>query len=165
MTTWWLLSAALAVGADKPAPNPFIAALARCLEIEADGERLACTDAAAARLVAAERAGDMVAVSREDVRKTKRSLFGLPIDGSDIFAEREPAATRIDRLETTVAASAPTGYERWSLVLAEGGRWRTTEPWPYFNPKPGTAVVIQRAPMGGYVLTAKSARVRVVRVD
>lgn len=166
MTGWLLIGAMLAGGADKPAPNPLIAALAKCLEIRADAERLACTDAAAAKLVAAERGGELVAVTREEVKKTKRSLFGLSVDENDVFAGREAAADRIERLETTLVAAAPTGVDRWSLVLTEGGRWRTTEPWSYANPKPGMAVVIHKGAMGSYVLNAKGSRaVRVMRVN
>lgn len=165
--TWLLIGLALAGGAaDKPAPNPLIEALARCLTIKADAERLACTDVAAAKLVAAERGRELVVVTRDEVRKTKRSLFGLAIDENDVFAGRDAPADRIERLETTLLAAAPGSGDRWSLVLAEGGRWRTTEPWDNANPKPGMAVVIRQGAMGSYMLSAKGQRsVRVMRVN
>ena len=165
MAVWLMIGIAL-TAADVPATNPLIAALARCLTIGAAAERLACTDVAAARLVAAERERTLVIVTRDEVRKTKRSLFGLAVDENDVFAGREAPADRIERLDTTIAAAVPTGMERWSLVLAEGGRWRTTEPWDYANPKPGMAVVIRKAAMGSYMLSAKGQRpVRVARVN
>ena len=167
MMMWLLMGAAIANPlADKPNANPLIEALAQCLTIKADAERLACTDVAAAKLIAAERGRELVVVTRDEVRKTKRSLFGLAIDENDVFAGREAPADRIERLETTIAAAAPTGMERWSLVLAEGGRWRTTEAWDYASPKPGMTVVVRKAAMGSYVLDAKGQRsVRVMRVN
>ncbi len=166
MTGWMLIGMALAGAADKPAPNPLIEALAHCLEIKVDAERLACTDVAAAKLVAAERSRQVVVVSSDEVRKTKRSLFGLAIDENAVFAGREAPADRIERLETTVTAASPSGGDRWSLLLAEGGRWRTTEPWTNADPKTGMAVSIHRGALGSYVLNSKGQRsVRVMRVN
>lgn len=161
-----MLAAALAGGADKAAPpNPLIEALARCLDMRIDAERLACTDAAAAKLVAAERSRELVVVSRDEVRKTKKSLFGLAIDENAVFAGREAPADRIDKLETTIRSASPSG-DRWVLVLAEGGNWRTTESWTNAQPKPGMAVSIHRGALGSYVLNAKGERaVRVMRVN
>lgn len=162
-----MIGAALAAGAaDSPKTNPLIEALARCPAITADAERLACFDAAAARLVAAERARELVVVSKDEVKKTRRSLFGLAIDENDVFAGRDAPADRIDRLETTIAGAGPVGGDKWSLVLTEGGRWRTTEGWANARPKPGMAVTIKRGPLGSYMLSAKGERaVKVLRVN
>lgn len=167
MMNLMVLAALLASGSDKPVlPNPLIEALAHCLEITADAERLACTDVAAAKLVAAERSRELVVVSRDEVRKTKRSLFGLAIDENAVFAGRDAPADRIERLETIVAAAAPSGGDRWVLSLAEGGSWRTTEPWTNARPRPGMAVNIHRGALGSYILNAKGERaVRVMRVN
>lgn len=162
-----VIGAALAsAGDDRPKPNPLIEALARCPAIAVDAERLACFDAAAARLVAAERSRELVIVSKDEVKKTRRSLFGLAIDENDVFAGRDAPADRIDRLETTIVAAAPIGYGRWSLVLAEGGRWRTTDAWDNANPKAGMAVLIKHGALGSYLLTAKGVRpVKVMRIN
>lgn len=160
-----LAMAAPVAAADRPAANPLIAALARCLPITVDVERLACMDAAAAKLIAAEQAKDLVVVSRDEVKKTKRSLFGLSIDQNAVFAGHEAPADRVDDLDTTLVAASPAG-DRWSLVLAEGGNWRTTEPWRNADPKPGMAVEVRRGALGSYILRAKGqTTVRVMRVN
>lgn len=167
MVGWLVIAAGLmAAGQDKPPPNPLVEALARCLEIKEDAERLRCTDVAAARLVAAEQARELVVVSRDEVKRTKRSLFGLGIDENRVFAGREAPADRVDRLETTITSATPSERDRWTLVLVDGGRWRTSEPWPDARPRPGAAVVVRRGPLGSYVLTTKGERaVRVTRVN
>lgn len=167
----WVSIFAMALGGADRLPtkapaNALVDALARCLAIRADAERLSCTDEAAAKLIAATRDRSVIVVTRDEVRRTKRSLYGLTIDENDVFAGREAPADRVDRLETTLTSAAPGGMDRWSLVLAEGGRWRTTEAWEYANPKPGMAVVIERGAMGSYRLSAKGQRaVRVIRVN
>ena len=56
--------------------------------------------------------------------------------------------------------------DRWSLQLAEGGRWRTTEPWTNAEPKSGMTVEIRRGALGSYILRAKGqTTVRVTRVN
>ena len=156
---------ACAAWADTRPGNPLIDALARCQTMVADVERLACMDAAAAKLVAAEKGKDVVVVTRDEVRTTKRALFGLAIDQNAVFGDREAPADRVDRLDTTLAAATATG-DRWTLSLAEGGRWRTTEPWINADPKPGMAVEVHRGALGSFVLRAKGATaVRVARVN
>ena len=180
MKHWVLLgmaASAAAMAADKR-PNPLIDALAACLPIRGiaaaaihsqqddDARRLACTDVAAARLVEAARARDVVIVTKDDVKRTRRSLFGLSIDQNDVFPGQGATVERVNRLDTAIANAIATGNDRWTLVLQEGGRWQTTEAWTFGEPKAGMAVEIRRGALGGYMMRAAGQRtVRVQRVN
>lgn len=153
---------AAAPAAAQDVSNPLVEALARCTAVRADAERLACMDAAAAKLVAAARAADVVVVTKEEVGRSRRQLFGLPV-AVDVLPGRP---VRIEQLVTTIAAAVPLGNGRWTLVLAEGGRWQTTETWDYGDPRASMAVTVKRAALGSYRLSATGQRsVRVQRLN
>ena len=65
-----------AVAADKPAPTP-LSDIYACTEITDNSRRLACYDAAAGKLRAAEKVGEFVAVKREDIKTIKKEAFGF----------------------------------------------------------------------------------------
>jgi hypothetical protein len=162
----WLLPTAAASAQAPPASNPLISAVARCLEIRDDAARLSCSDAAARALVAAERARELVVVDRVEVRRTRRSLFGLPVDLGQIFAGRDRAEDRFEALNTVIKGAEQDGG-RWTFRLEEGGAWRTMEELPLSRtPRPGTPVTVRRGALGSYVLKAEGARaVRARRVS
>lgn len=122
-------------------------------------------DAASRKLVAAADAGEIVTLSRKEVKRTQRSLFGLAIDAADVFAGRD-GSNRIETLDTVLKQVSREANDHWTLTLDEGGRWYTTETWPGGNDiRPGVAVSIRRASLGGYVMRAAGQRaVRVKRV-
>jgi hypothetical protein len=161
------VTASTPVLAQTPPANTMMGALRTCLAIADDAQRLACTDRAARTLVDAEQRRDIVIVARDEIRKSRKSLFGLNLGSGDLFAGRDTPAERIEALDTTVQAATRERYDRWTLTLAEGGRWATTEAWVGdLDPKPGMAVSIHRAALGSYVLRAKGFRaVKVQRVN
>lgn len=141
--------------------------LAACLRIAQDAARLTCLDGAARRLVMAVDKKDLVVVEREQIRRTRRSLFGLTLDSGDVFAGQDAPADRIEQLDTTLRSIRREANERWTLTLAEGGRWQTSEAWlGDVNPAEGMVVSIHRAALGSYLLKAKGMRaVKVRRVN
>lgn len=148
--------------------NPLVAALARCLDIRENAERLACTDVAARALVDAERTQEVVVIDKERAKRTRRSLFGIALGGADPITGRdETRAERIEQLDTDVAGVRSEANGRWLLTLVEGGRWRTTEPWDGGTvPRPGDKVLVKRAALGSYTMRLAGARlVRVIRVN
>lgn len=158
--------ASAATAADRPRSNPLVDALARCLEVREDAARLACTDAAGRRLVDAERGREVVVVDRQEVARARRSLFGLPVETSDVFAGRDRPADRIAELATVIRSAGGAGHGRWNLLLAEGGRWRTVDPWPVSDPEPGQKITVRRGSLGSYSLKAEGGRwIAARRVD
>jgi len=154
--------------ADRRPDNALVAELERCLAVADDGARLACHDAAARRLVDAARTRDLVVVDREQVKRTRRSLFGLNLGDADpITGKPEAEAERIETLDTVVRGFAPQPGGRWLLTLAEGGRWQTTEQWSGGSePERDAKVTVRRGALGSYLLKMDGARaVRVRRVN
>lgn len=168
--TFATLGAHMAAAQRQPstsASNPLVEALADCQAIHDDVRRLSCYDTAAGRMVAAERRQDVVIVNREDVRKARRSLFGLALGPNDVFAGRSSPSDRIEKLDTTLLSAREIGNGRWSLILTEGGRWQTTEAWTLTaDLKSGMNVTIHPGALGSYVARVGNQRaVRVQRVN
>ena len=174
MGNWGILgSAALAIIAfpasaqDEPLPSPLIAALEECLAISVDAERLACSDAAARRLIDASRRKEVVLVDREEMKKTRKSLFGFSLPRIGLFGGNGPdGAEEVDRLETKIVRVTALGYDKFSFTVEGGGRWNTTEAWADLSPpKAGAAIVIKRGAIGSYMITPKGGRsTRAMRV-
>lgn len=161
------LIASSAAAQSDPATSPLIVALERCLAIPADAERLACTDAAARRLIDASRSKDVVIVNREDMKKTRKSLFGFTLPQIGLFGKNGPdAVEEIDRIEMAVTRVATLGYGKLGFTMEDGARWNTTEAWADpFPPKAGTILIIKRGAIGSYMISVKGGRTtRAMRV-
>ena len=118
--------------------------LATCRSIEEPDARLACYDREVGAVVAASEEGEVRLVDREEVRQTKRKLFGFTIPkglfGSD---DKED----MDLLETTLTR---VGY---LITTEEGSVWQISNPPMRFNPpKSGQAVVFKRAALGSFFI-------------
>ena len=131
--------------------------LTACRTIAGAEARLACFDRAAAALDTAVKAKDVRIVSRQDVRKAKRSLFGFTLPKIDLFGggrdeddADEPAFTEIN---TTVASAKPGPNGRVEIRLADESEavWTTTEPMK-FPPRAGEKIRIRKGTLGNYFL-------------
>ena len=122
----------LALAAPYPAAAQdadYLAQLKACRAIADEAERLACYDAKVGAIVSASDAGDVKVVSREEVRKTRRQLFGITMpdiailrgDGKD---EEETSGL----FETTIASGRQTGPATWRFTTAEGAVWEINTP-------------------------------------
>lgn len=142
-------------------------ALSACRTIADSGDRLACFDRQAAALEEAEKRGDVVVADRAEIRKTKRTLFGLNLPNFSLFSKRAESAEEpeIQEIDTTLSGS---GYANrvWTFVLADGARWRQTDALTLFQPKAGDKVHIRRAALGSYFLKVGNQRaVRAQRIN
>ena len=138
---------------------------------------LACFDKAARSLQSATQSRDVVVLDRAEVKRTRRSLFGFTLPSLALFgnggsdkpgaAAREDDKDEIRELETTIRRSTEQAYGRYTLVLEEGGTWRTTEPWGRGNePEPGIKVTIKHGALSRYTLRIPGGRpVGVERVN
>src|SRR5690606_3142643 len=139
--------------------------LVRCRAIAAAAERLACFDAAASALDAAERAGDVVVVDREQMRQTRQRLFGLSLPDVPIF-ERGERPEQVDSIETTLVSARQRPLGDWIFELADGSVWEQIDNERInTSTRPGVPVRIRRAAMGSFLLSVNGARsVRASRV-
>ncbi len=160
------MSIAPAVAAPKAkmaaTPSPLIADILACSG-KPDAERLACYDKAVATLAASQKKGDVVVVEREEIRRTRRSLFGFNLTNQPLFRgdDTPEAAIQLDGKIKTVRSN---GYDKFYITLDEGGVWLTTEP-ARFDPKVGMAIKIKHGPLGGFLIDGgRLAGVHVIRV-
>lgn len=161
-----LLSAAPAAAEDaEPAEPELYQKMVACKDLADPAERLACYDRQVAAFAAATSKRDIVIADREEVRKTRRGLFGFtaPIgrllglggDGDGDEAERE----EIDKLETKVARVGRTAEGGWRLTFEEAGTWDQidTRGW-VMSPKVGQVAVISRGALGSYLVSVDGQR-------
>lgn len=150
--------------------GPLSDALAACRAIAADGERLACFDRAAAALLKAREAGEVVILDREGMRRAKRRVFGFQLprlglfgDGSDDDAKGEP---EVKEIESALTRVNNIGNGLYALTLADGSQWQTTEGRTGFFPKADQAIRIEAGILGSYnaKLGGSSRSVKVKRV-
>ena len=135
--------------------TPALSRVVECRSIREDAARLACYDAQVGALDAAEHDKQVVVMDREQIRRTRRSLFGLTLPslsflggGDKDKAAQEEAAT----LETTIARASRGPDGKWVLVLADGARWRQSDTRDIpRDPRAGMPIVIRRAALGSYL--------------
>lgn len=154
--------------AAAPAPaarTPMLEALARCRAVTVETERLACFDASVGKLLDAEAKHDVVVVDREQIRKTRRTLFGLTLPSFNIFGDHDDdAKDKFTRLEAVIGSSQRDGNGRLLMTLDDGAHWRQVDDLSLpRTPRQGDKVVIERAAMGTYMMHIRGVQMRVRR--
>lgn len=142
--------------------------LTACRAIGDAGERLACFDREVAALEAAEAAREIAVVDRQQIRRTRRSLFGLRLPDLGIFGDdddRGEDGAGVQEITSTLR-SAYTGNDgRMQYALEDNSVWVQTEGRVGRMPRGGEAVRVRRGLLGSFILTiGERAGVRVVRV-
>jgi hypothetical protein len=155
-----LALAAPALAADD-GPPAAIQALQACRAITDNAQRLACYDREAGALIQSVEKKETVVLDQQEVRKTKRSLFGFTLPKLRIFGgggkdnDREEA--EFSQIETPIKTIRPIGYGKFRFTIDEGAVWETTEGVNAF-PKPGEKVVIKKGALGSYFIRFEGAR-------
>lgn len=159
-----LLFATAAPAAEVTARSQAFDRLLDCRSMTDGAARLACYDGQAAELAAAEKKGEIAVISKQDIRETRRTLFGFALPRFTIRGLRDDQPD-IDRIEATILAVRPAGYY-WTVALdQDAGSWQTTEPMAR-DPGKGDKVLIKKGVMGGYMgKFGGSALVRMKRVN
>jgi hypothetical protein len=151
-----VLAAAAAPAAAQEAEQQRPEALTRlveCRTLAVEAERLTCYDREVAAFEAAEQSRQLVVMDRQQVRRTRRSLFGLVLPDLDIFGDNnEDEEEGVSALETTLRAASEDAYGKWILVLEDGARWRQIDTRNLARePRGGHTIRIRRAAMGSYL--------------
>ncbi len=161
-----ILSAAMNYQPAAAPPDPLLRALESCRSQTNDAERLRCYDKAAAALGSAAATGDLVVVRQEDVKRTRRALFGFGVPKLPLFRGDRSAAEKQDQLEATIGSARSLGYGKWRIRLEDGAVWETTEAVETRHPKAGNKIVIKRGSLGSYIINVEGQRgVRAKRVS
>ena len=159
-----LAFASVAAHAKDTPQSPLVSALTACKAEGEDMKRLACYDKAAAALAEATATGKIAVVDREDVRKTRRSLFGFVMPKLPFFSDDDSAKDTPDEVEAVVKTVRAEGFGKFIVTMEDGAIWRTTEV-PRRDPRPGAKARIKRAALGSYFIFFDSGTaVRAARI-
>lgn len=127
-------------------------AMVDCRSVTDSAARLACYDAAAARLDEAEAKGDVVVLDREQTRQARREAFGFTMPSLAIF-NRGEAQEQADRASYTVENAWKTPDGKWVVELDTGGVWRQTDDVDLRHaPHKGSTADIRTAALGSYFM-------------
>ena len=137
--------------------------LIACRAISESAARLACYDAAAGALDAAQQQGELVVIDRVQANETRRQLFGFEAPSlPSLFGGA--AVPDIDAIETTLQSASQGGDNRWVFRLADGGVWRQIDSEPVrFQNRAGQEVRVRKASLGSFMLTVGGSRAVRVR--
>ncbi|MGE0180191.1 MAG: hypothetical protein AB7O91_10280 [Sphingomonas sp.] len=141
--------------------------LTACRTVADAAERLACYDRQVAALEEAERSREIAVVDRGQIRRTRRSLFGLRLPDLGIFGgdsdEGEDGAA-VNEINSTLRAAYSGADGRMIYRLEDNSVWVQTEGRIGRMPRPGEAVRVRRGPLGSYLANiAGRPAIRVVR--
>lgn len=132
--------------------SDYIAQLKACRVIAGETQRLACFDEAVSAMVAATDSGEVSIVDREDVRETRRSLFGFTMPEGGIFGSNDDEDDS-SMLESTITDVRRLRGDTYVIAISEGSKWQMSNvPMRLRPPRVGDAVVFKRAALGSYFI-------------
>lgn len=158
-----LAATALTAAARPPrgGSSPAVDAVTACRAIAGDADRLACFDRAAAALDTAVTQRDITVLDRQEVRQTRRTLFGFSLPNLALFGvgdtddEKAPEFTTLD---STIVSAVPVSYGKYEMTLKDGGAvWRNIDLLDA-PPARGSKVHITRGAIGSYFFKIDSDR-------
>ena len=145
-----LFAAAAAAAPTNVAAGPppaVISGVVACRNVTQAERRLKCYDDAAAALSSAVSTGNVIAMDRQAVVKTRKELFGFPVPKIALFGSSNDPEQKT--LNAVIKSATPTGYLRWIFTLDNGAKWQTIEPLArQQDPRPGQKIEIKRSLMG-----------------
>src|SRR6478735_1781012 len=134
---------ALAVAKDRVS-DVALEPLAACHAITDPTARLGCYDSAYERLQ--QSVGDRKIVAVDKTVPTATVAKAAEPDG-------RPAPRDDDRfINSTVTSAISYGNDEWGVRLADGSRWRTTQPGLGKLPQTGAEVRIRPGAIGGFIM-------------
>ncbi len=134
-----------------------------CRAITDPAERLACFDRQIAALEAAEAARDVAIIDREEVRRTRRGLFGFSLgnlgsifgSGDDEDDDERARADRVEQIEAVIREVGRNRSGQLVLALDNDQQWVQTDTAGGRSPRAGQNVVIRRASLGGFIASVE----------
>ncbi len=158
-------TAALAQATKAP-PSDALKNLTNCRDIANGRERLTCYDREVANLAAAQSRKDVVIVDRQQLNRTRKTLFGLALPDLGLFGSDTPGEEGVSRISSTIKAANQTPYGKWILRLEDGASWVQMDSRDLpISPKPGHPIEIRKAALGSYLANIKGqVAIRVQRL-
>ena len=138
-----------------PLPEVFAKVL-DCRGIADPAERLACFDAAVPALAQAQESKELRVVSREDVNRTRRGLFGFVGSGFGIFGDDEDEDKKEEIKEITAVIKAVSGDSgSYVFTLEDGAVWAQSDETYLKKPQAGKKLTIRRAALGSFMASVE----------
>lgn len=126
-----------------------------CRAIAQPDARLACFDAAVARVIARQDSGELRVVDKEDIDETRRGLFGFSMPKLGIFSSGDDEADK--KLQSQIVSLRRVGREAWQVEITEGSVWQVSDAPSRFKPEIDDPVELEKAAMGSYWLRLDGA--------
>ena len=154
--------------AQTPAPGAStpVARVMECRRLPDPEARLRCYDGTVDSLSKALSGGSLVVVDREDIRRTRRSLFGFTLPRLPFFKGDNSQDDTPDEIIATIASVRALPNDMWAIVLDSGAVWQTVqEGGKQSSPKAGQKIKIKSGALGSYrVSVAGRPGLRAMRV-
>ena len=146
------LTAATAQRAKPTASTPeVVGKVVECRKVTDADARLRCYDGAVDGLTAAVAGGSIVVVDREDVRKTRRSLFGFTLPALPFFKgdnSQDDAPKEVDAIIKSVRILQ---NDKYIIELDSGAVWQTLqEASLQQTPRAGQKIKLKSGALGSY---------------
>jgi len=150
-----VLSLAAGASAQRQRPEQerpeVLSRVVQCRGIASAEERLACFDREVATLDAAQASGQLLTMDRQQVRRARRSLFGLTVPNLGIFGDDNEDEEEAARIESTVRSASQNAEGKWIITIEDGARWLQVDSRNLnFPPRAGQPIRIRRASLGSY---------------
>jgi len=160
------LCASPAFAADTKTNRPKVYTdIVACRALAAATARLACFDAATKALEDATDTRQIVMLDQEDVRKTKKSLFGFSLPKIPFFGQSDAEQdAEFKQVEGDLAGVQSIGAGKYQFTVKDAGVWQTTEATPLLL-KDGKAFIIKCGALGSFMLIMNGRGIRVKRVS
>lgn len=164
--------AAVAIGSPAaaqtaaPAASTPVAQVMECRKLADPEARLRCYDGTVDSLSQALSGGSLVVVDREDIRRTRRSLFGFSLPKLPFFKGDNSQDDTPDEIIATIKSVRALPNDMWAIVLDSEAEWHTVqEGSTQSEPKAGQKIKIKSGALGSYrVSVSGRPGLRAIRV-
>ncbi|TNE33616.1 MAG: hypothetical protein EP350_03725 [Alphaproteobacteria bacterium] len=138
-----------------------------CRTIEDSNERLACYDREVERVFQARESKDLVIADREQMKETRKGLFGFTLPKIGIFGGDKEGEDDVSQIDSTLINFGRNSGGKATFTIEGGARWVQIDNIPVLgNPAAGDSVSIEKAALGSYkAKIGKRRAIRVKRVD
>lgn len=150
------------------APPEVISKMFDCREIEDAEARLACFDREVARVYEAQASRELVIADREQIKETRRGLFGLRLPKIGLFSGGdEGGEDDVGQITATLSGASRLRNGRYIYTLEDGARWLEIESSAGSRRySAGDTIVIKKAALGSFKAKVNGRRaVRVRRLN
>ena len=122
-----------------------------CLQINDSAQRLTCYDNKVQAMQAAQKSSQLFIASEDQIKESRRGLFGLTLPGLKIFGGASGDYEEVKEIDGVIASvrEAAAGYV---FTLADGAVWAQSDSqYIGMTPKKGQKIVIRKAALGSYM--------------